>query len=432
MAGADESGEEMQSGRTNRAEDPTRVWAQQDEGEAFNGDVIFVVEGAGDIEDDDFSLPSSRLHAIRASGVMDGAGVVGLDGAHGDEDVSNLMNVGVFGRGDTGVRGEGGSDGPGVEGIGGNRPFFGIRGVGVLGRGGRQDDENNEERKPHGPGVIGMGGGRAKTLANDSIVDSVGVFGQGADAEERTVDGVVHGPSLAGAGVVGRGGVTNSTESQVGPGVVGWAGGSDNLPVLAFVGDIGVVGFGGTGVRGIGLGDSSLGGPGVQGEGSNGAGFAGSRGVIGPGVVGQGGRALLTGAPIFAHAAGVIGIAVDTPPSASETNETGVYGTGLDGVKGAGAEGRGGVFKSERSAQVQLIPAKRPVTKEQAATTPLAVANPGTLGPNLPKNGRGGDLMSVVDQDGECTLWFCIRDSTSGSPAHWAQVLLGPSFDGKA
>jgi hypothetical protein len=278
-----------------------------------------------------------------------------------------------------------------------------------------------------------MGGGRDKTLANVSIVDSVGVFGQGADAEVRTVDGVVHGPRLAGAGVVGRGGV--SAQIPVAPGVVGWAGGSDIfpvLPVLAWVGDFGVVGFGGTGVRGIGLGDSRLGGAGVLGEGSNGAGFPVSRGVKGPGVIGQGGRALLTGAAIYEHAAGVIGIAADTPPSVSETDETGVYGKGRDGVKGAGTEGRGGVFESELSAQVQLIPAEQPITKEQAEITPLAIANPGKLGPNLPKNGHGGDLMSVIDQDRECTLWFCVRGSTSASPAHWAQVLLGPSFDGKA
>ena len=50
MAGSDESGEDMEAGRTNRAEDQTRIWAQRENGEDFNGDVIFVVEAARDID----------------------------------------------------------------------------------------------------------------------------------------------------------------------------------------------------------------------------------------------------------------------------------------------------------------------------------------------------------------------------------------------
>ena len=36
MAGADHSGEEMQTGRTNRAENRTRIWAQREEDSDFD------------------------------------------------------------------------------------------------------------------------------------------------------------------------------------------------------------------------------------------------------------------------------------------------------------------------------------------------------------------------------------------------------------
>jgi hypothetical protein len=429
MAGSDESGEDMESGRTNRAEDRTRIWAQQEQGQPFNGDVIFIVEGAGDIEDDDYVLPSSRLHGILGSGVNEGVGVIGLDADHRDQDLTHIVKIGVFGRGETGVLGEG-SRGPGVEGLGGDRPFNTPDGAGVIGRGGRQPDTNNKERKPHGAGVIGMGGGRSRKLQNDSIVGSVGVFGQGAEAETRSVDGSDHGPQSPGAGVVGRGGVTIPPRGPVAPGVVGLAGGADDLPSLAFEGDIGVYGRGATGVEGSGAA-----GPGVHGRGSDGEGLALSRGVIGPGVLGEGGQGRDPLNPDrFVFGAGVVGFAGDPPPpSFAETRDTGVYGAGRTGVKGSGFEGRGGVFQSERSAQVRLIPARRPQSREQASFTPTVIPDPGRLGPELPREGRVGDLMSTVDDDGQCSLWFCVREGTSGAgPARWAQVLLGPLFDGRA
>ena len=54
MSGSDESGEEIQSGRTNRAENRTKIWAQRNEDEEFDGEAILVVESAFDIENDDF------------------------------------------------------------------------------------------------------------------------------------------------------------------------------------------------------------------------------------------------------------------------------------------------------------------------------------------------------------------------------------------
>jgi hypothetical protein len=196
---------------------------------------------------------------------------------------------------------------------------------------------------------------------------------------------------------------------------------------MAFKGDIGVIGFGGTGVKGL-----ALEGPGVHGVGSDGPGGAATnRGVMGPGVLGHGGRSTgLTGVRLI-HAAGVIGVAGDTTPQSSETNETGVYGTGHDGVRGAGTDGRGGIFQSARTAQVQLVPTVKSVGRERSAFTPVTVSNAETAGPELPRNGRAGDLMCVLDQDGQCSLWFCVRSPSSGVTAQWAQVLLGPQFNGR-
>jgi hypothetical protein len=54
ISGSDESGEEIQSSRTNRAENRTKIWAQRNEDEQFDGEAILVVESAFDIENDDF------------------------------------------------------------------------------------------------------------------------------------------------------------------------------------------------------------------------------------------------------------------------------------------------------------------------------------------------------------------------------------------
>jgi hypothetical protein len=427
MAGSDESGEDMESGRVNRAEDRTIIWAQRTAESPFNGDSVFIVERAGDIEDDDFSVPFERVHAIRGVGLGDGAGVIGLSGLHTQYDAEHLIDVGVFGVGNTGVRGEGFGN-PGVEGLGKDRPFNAIDGVGVFGRGGRQPDDRNDDRKPHGPGVVGLGGGRSRKLDHHDIVQSVGVFGQGAEAETRTVDGVEHGPRQPGAGVVGRGG-ESIPRGTVAPGVVGWAGGADPLPVPVFTGDIGTLGYGGTGVTGI-----ALAGPGVHGIGSDGEGGAvPNRGQIGPGVLAEGGVGLRPGATdVFMHAAGVIGLSGEQNPPATETNEIGVYGRGREGVKGFGSASRGGRFQSQRSAQVNLVPAKRAHGRDQVAVIPTVLANPGMQGPELPRDGERGDLMSVVNDDAVCTLWFCVESPSGAGPARWAQVLLGPLFDGRS
>ena len=114
MAGADHSGEEMQTGRTNRAENRTRIWAQREEDSDFDGEAILVVEAAVEV-DDDYELVNDGLvaHGVVSSGIGSGAGVVGFNRrnpifAPGVElspaDLSSATNVGVFGKGTTAWR----------------------------------------------------------------------------------------------------------------------------------------------------------------------------------------------------------------------------------------------------------------------------------------------------------------------------------------
>jgi hypothetical protein len=121
---------------------------------------------------------------------------------------------------------------------------------------------------------------------------------------------------------------------------------------------------------------------------------------------------------------------------------TGVFGGGNEGpgVKGQSnfgdavvgksiSGGRGGVFESDRSAQVQLVPHAVGGSFSNPVATPVMVI-PIKEGPSLPKRARSGDLMAVVDRTKQCTLWFCVKNSEGTAPAKWAQVLLGGPFDG--
>jgi len=305
MAGADHSGEEVQTRRTNRAEYRTKIWAQCEEDSVFDGEAILVVEAAGDIDDDDYRQVNDGLaaHGILASGVGAGAGVVGFNlrnpiFAPGPElspaDLSNSSNVGVFGKGSTGVAAQGDFRyAPDQASVGG-------RGVGIIGRG--------DINLVSAPGVVGFSGG----VSDESIPANMGVLGKGA------------------------------------------------------------TGVGGLGTRG----------PGVNGIGSPGA--------------------------------------------------PGVLGVGQDGGRGLGVDERGGIFESQRSAQVQLVPARGRGVPEQESFMPTIVAEPGRLGTELPETGRAGDLMSVIDERGACALWLCTQGEKGGAPTRWAQVLLGPAFDGQA
>ena len=342
MAGSEESGEEVQSGRTNRAENRTRIWAQRNEGDQFDGDAIFVVESAGDIEDDDFSqVPDSQhVHGIMSSGCGHGAGVVGFARRNpidspGEElstaDVQRTQEVGVFGKGVTGIVGQG--DSRGASGIGTPNLSVGW-GAGVIGRGGK--------------GLLGTAG------------------------------------------------------------VMGFAG---DVDVELSGGETGVFGQGSTGVKGLGTS-----GPGVRGIGSD----------LEPGVIGVGGTGEdRNGNPI--QGTGVVGIGSgdDVFPPYNASDGTGVLGVGRSGVHGVGFEGRGGIFASDRTAQVQLVPVKVQQVKERPGFTPIT-----STFPELPKAGLRGDLMSVVDNLGQCTLWFCVSQDAGSGAAQWAQVRLGDLFNG--
>jgi hypothetical protein len=377
--------------------------------------VIFVVEAARDIEDDDFHKPNSGLHAIRGSS-NGGTGVIGLSSGVDEIDIALAKKVGVFGKGDdTGVRGLGR---PGVEGIGfSHGTGNGLGGnPGVIGRGGRRP-----VGEPHGVGVIGLGGSPPgdKPPTFENILPGAGVFGLGVGGEER------RGP---GAGVIGFGGPALPGGS-VAPGIFGVSSiPQANVIELPNV-DTGVLGHGATGVTGQGSN-----GPGVRGLGGPG-GFVTETDpeLLKAGVVGEGGTGLLPGSGGTIRGAGVIGLARDTTVLGfGETGETGVYGTGRTGVKGVGTEGRGGVFRSERAAQLQLLPSQGTRVVNQIAFIPTVAADPGSSGPALPQAGQGGDLMTLADDQEECTLWFCVHGRTQSRPAQWTQVLLGPLFDGRA
>ena len=388
MAGSNKSGQDMESGRVNRADDPTRIWAQQRSGEQFTGDTMFVVEQARDFNRG-FGGPSAKQHAIAGRRALGGAGVIGFDSKAAiqetaDADISRVGEIGVFGKGDrTGVAGVG-LRGPGVEGVGGRRGN-GAGEAGVVGRGGRQRE--GTQLTMHGPGVIGIGGGHSRLLERDQhFLGNIGVVGQGAgDGSETDTHGALEVP---GAGVVGRGGISPARGS-VSPGVVGIAGGAENLappqPHFGFfTGSFGVIGQGATGVHGIGL--------------------------AGPGVS---------------------GVKDGLLPPPAEGMETGVYGAGHNGIMGVGAQGRGGIFQSENSAQLQLVPLKVSGSTTQAEFLPTSITDAGRL---MPKTGHRGDLMAVIDENGLCSLWFCVRERQDSivPSARWAQVLLGPVVTGRA
>ena len=208
----------------------------------------------------------------------------------------------------------------------------------------------------------------------------VGAWAQGADAETTMVlpsdeTGTIPGPNVPsgplapGAGVFGRGGVPIPPEGPVAAGVIGLAGGTVPIPNISETGNTGIYGAGPTGVFGHGP-------IGVRGQGDS-----------GPGVEGY----------------------------------------------GSAADSRGGQFKATRAAQVWLVPHEtRKPSPPTVSVAPTVLVTKGERGEiALPKDGRGGDLLTLMDDKRQCTLWFCVRGA-DGGPAQWTQVLLGPAFSGTA
>jgi hypothetical protein len=284
------SGDDIEVGRTAYADNWTRIWAQG----SFGDSMVLIAEPSLDnapagvfngiigVGWSGTNIPVTRatggMGVIGKGGLSQGTGVLGLAGG-----ASLIEN----GRGWLAT----GFGGVGVHGIGGSHPLPSWdetvpAGAGVIGEGGRRD-EFSTRRLPHGPGVIGLGG--RHPWPTELEAGGVGVYGQGADTEIRTinVDGVdvIAGPNAPGYGIVGRGGLFDPPQGPVGTGVVGLAGGRP-VPPITQAGDAGVYGNGPVGVKGdspdgIGVSGISNSGVGVSGHSTGNDGIVGNSGASG-------------------------------------------------------------------------------------------------------------------------------------------------------
>jgi hypothetical protein len=277
-------------------------------------------------------------------------------------------------------------------------------------------------------------------------LDFVGVRGEGAAAPSPSSTNPATAPNT---GVLGMGGMChpggNTDRVLHGAGVVGVAGarpttGDSRRPIPPKVetGNVGVFGLGGDGER----------------RASESGGVARSGPMVsGPGVLGHGGRYrnLLGGtvesAEVTGDGSGVVGISGLVAIPQLQTNEmlrAGVFGKGRQaGVRGQSPEGRGGVFGSESSAQVQLQPREEVTTAQTQVITPQQLRvgqnEDGTPDPpvDLPLSGQAGDLLVTTRRDStdptktRSTLWFCTRGAIDeDNPALWREVLMGAEFPG--
>jgi hypothetical protein len=228
MSGADESGEDLEVGRTNRAQNRTKLLAQASEDGNFDGGwilggAILFVDQAMEVEDDFKVIINQDFHGIVSCAIGAGAGVIGfsrretiLDSSDQLEELTmedheNAQSAGVFGKGDHGVVGQGWNEG--VVG----RGTVGVLGEGMVGVSGQGRD---------GAGVEGKGGKSA-----------VGVQGTGGEL----APGV---KGIGGKGVVGK-------TPQQGVGVVGIGEGT-YFPSFDNHYGTGILGYGTTGVYGLG------------------------------------------------------------------------------------------------------------------------------------------------------------------------------------
>jgi len=427
-AGSDSTGEDLVAGRTNRAEERTIFWADVAPGEPnYNGPAILIAEVAkdydnsewdkSDYEDGENGRPFNQVNGIMATawsgdvppgGSPGGTGVIGRGGRNEGTGVQGL-------GGGTPEKDSGGAGGIGVHGIGGFQAEFPFPlfwnpssppppGAGLVGQGGRQSPSSNLLQLPHAAGVIGIGGGMGlgfDALPSHTLMQTggVGVYGQGAELTTRMVfpptppgqpdptTKVPSGPLAPGFGVVGRGGVATAPSSGIGAGVVGLAGGVA-IPSFNSTGGVGVFGQGNLGVSG-------------------------------------------TGSLI-----GVKGVSATTVGVQGETDT----GTGVVGSADKG--GRGGMFLSDKSAQLQLFPHSIPVAKPDfKLATPTELSGTG-IPQALPKAGSSGDLLAIdsVTQAATdapvvktCTLWLCVRaaDAKTSTAAVWSQILTGAFVSGQ-
>ena len=369
------SNDPVLAGRTTTAEFTTFVIGAvpSEQNVDFDGDFIFVVAP----QDGDLA-PLGALNAIIGIG----------SNSITTTPATTTGGTGVMGRGGpnrgTGIQGDGGNGGSGVIANGGNgsRAVFHPlhpAGIGLLARGGRLLDNSEgaatTNRAPNGPGVIGCAGGAplpdigvGNAAGSTAVASNVGVFGQGGDAVAEVNAGTpnfVLGALTAGAGVVGRGGVSKSngttpthppTDVSVIPGGEG----------------AGVIGLGGSVVTPTLAGAVNAG---VFGELTSGSGVSGLS-TDGIGVTG-----------VSTTSPGVSGVNLSSDPAAS-----------APGVTGFAAANCGGVFSSSSLAQLSL--------------TPIAISGTPTI------EGLPGDLLATIDRANVAHLWFCKVAGTTS----WVQL----------
>jgi hypothetical protein len=291
----------------------------------------------------------------------------------------------IFGR-DVGVEGRS-DDGAGVSGVS-------LNFIGVFG----QSTNHVAVR------------GRSSTKAGVEGISTVqGVFGMGT-------------PGVLGSGIkngaTGHNGVMGMVEGSEGAGVFG---GHRNAPPVPAP-PLDVTSFDPADAPGAGVfGVSNDDGNGVAGFSRFGHGAVGStRGGVdfkSHGVFG-----------ISMKTAGVVGISGDVPDinHTIPPGHSGVYGfcrqgrgvfgssEAEEGVRGASKSSYGGLFISEKSAQVHLEPLD---------LTDIAPSN----NPNGVVDGKGGDLLVTIDKREKtkvCSLWFCIGIDPNTNLAQW--VLVAP------
>jgi hypothetical protein len=118
--------------------------------------------------------------------------------------------------------------------------------------------------------------------------------------------------------------------------------------------------------------------------------------------------------------------------------------------RGTGADALGGIFQSERwTPQIRLDPARgvgiirttREAHPVEYVDRTEALPFTGALGdiwcmdasvPDALPHGTVGDEHGAAEDQPQCHLWLCVRDSQSNppQPARWAQLLLGAPQEG--
>jgi hypothetical protein len=370
MMAANQSNEDLVSGRVNRANSTTEIWALKRADENFGPSLFSARVNAGSVAEN----PDGPLIGIHGAGWASNA----IEGRWGQGNKTLATERGIGVRGDgcaergTGVMGIGGGSidssgqgGIGVQGIGGTDNSGNVSGstenagLGVLGMGGARSANHNIHHLPHGAGVAGYGGSYSRSEPEDyyknlKLINKIayrfqgpGVLGVGSSMEQHTrSDGAVVGPSYPAAGVVGIGGIDLSDPP------------SRSFPQLI--------------------------------------------------------------------ASGIIGFSSSLSSALSHESTQDLTGAG---VYGFSDEGRGGTFATNYSGQVRLSPAKTDKTLVfKLSPSPREVESEGGL--ELPYEGLQGDMFAMSDNNGQCALWFCTTASGTEMGAIWAPIVFGKAVIG--